>query len=140
MIAVVDTSAVFRLFIPDGPIPDGLEKFFRGVETGSNTAIAPELLMVEIINVVIKKQRRNELAPNEANTLISLLKQMPIRYFRHHSLLNSTHKIAFETGLSAYDAMFLALAQERGATLFTADNKLQSEAENRGLAPRPPLG
>jgi predicted nucleic acid-binding protein len=134
MIAVVDTSAVLRLFIPDGPIPDGLEKFFRGVETGSNTAIAPELLMVEAINVVIKKQRRNELSPDEANALISLLKQMPIRYFRHHSLLSSTHKIALETGLSAYDALFLALAQERGATLFTADNKLQSEAEKRGLS------
>jgi len=133
MIAVVDTSAVLRLFIPDGPIPDGLEKFFRGVETGSNTAIAPELLMVEALSVVIKKQRRNELSPDEATALISLLKQMPIRYSRDHSLLTSTHKIALETGLSAYDALFLALAQERGATLFTADNKLHSEAEKRGL-------
>lgn len=134
MIAVVDTSAVLRLFIPDGPIPDGLEKFFRGVASGSNTAIAPELLIVEAINVVIKKQRRNELSRDEANTLMSLLKQMPIRYFGHHSLLSSTHKIAFETGLSAYDALFLALAQERGAMLFTADNMLRAEAEKRGLS------
>jgi len=134
MIAVVDTSAVLRLFIPDGPIPDGLEKFFRGVETGSNIAIAPELLMVEATNVVIKKQRRNELSLDEAKALISLLKQMPIRYFSHHSLFSSTHQIALETGLSAYDALFLALAQERGATLFTADNKLQSEAEKRGIS------
>lgn len=134
MIAVVDTSAVLRLFIPDGPIPDGLERFFRGVETGSNIAIAPELLMVEATNVVIKKQRRNELSLGEAKALISLLKQMPIRYFRHHSLFNSTHQIALESGLSAYDALFLALAQERGATLFTADNKLQTEAENRGIS------
>jgi predicted nucleic acid-binding protein len=135
MIAVVDTSAVLRLFIPDGPIPDGLEKFFRGVETGYNIAIAPELLMVYANNVGIKKQRRNELSFDEAKALISLLKQMPIRYFSHHSLFNSTHKIALETGLSAYDALFLALAQERGATLFTADNKLQSEAEKRGISP-----
>ena len=134
MIAVVDTSAVLRLFIPDGPIPNGLEKFFRGVETGSNTAIAPELLLVEAITVVIKKQRRDELSPDEANQLIALLKQMPIRYFRHHSLLSSTQQIALETGLSAYDALFLALAQERGASLFTADSKLQAEAENRGLS------
>jgi len=34
MIAVVDTSAVLRLFIPDGPVPNGLEAFFRGVEAG----------------------------------------------------------------------------------------------------------
>ena len=133
MIAVVDTSAVLRLFIPDGPIPDGLEAFFRGVETGSHVAIAPELLIVEATNVVIKKQRRGELSTDEATGLISLLEQMPIRYFSHRPLYNSTHQIALETGLSAYDALFLALAQDRGAALFTADERLQREAESRGL-------
>lgn len=43
-------------------IPDPVyDAFFRGVESGSNIAIAPELLIVEAVNVVIKKQQRNEL-------------------------------------------------------------------------------
>ena len=133
MIAVVDTSALLRLFIPDGSIPDGLEAFFRGVEAGTNIAIAPELLIIEATNVVVKKQRRSELNTDEGTGLIALLKQMPIRYFGHHALYNRTHQIALETGLTAYDALFLALAQDRGAALFTADEQLQAEAQRRGL-------
>ena len=85
MIAVINTSAVLRLFIPDGPIPAGLEPFLRGVETGAHVAIAPELLIVEATNVVVKKQRRGELSSDEATELITLLKNMPIRYFSPHS-------------------------------------------------------
>jgi len=133
MIAVIDTSALLRLFIPDGPIPDGLESFFRGVESGTNVAIAPELLIVEAVNVVVKKQRRDELTADEAAALISLLHQMPIRYFSHHSLFNSIYQISQETGLSAYDSLFLALAQDRGAVLFSADDRLLMEAGKRGL-------
>lgn len=133
MIAVVDTSAVMRLFIPDGPIPDGLEAFFRGVETGTHVAIAPELLIVEATNVVVKKQRRGELSADEATGLISLLEQLPIRYFGHQTLYNRTHEVAMETGLSAYDALFLALALDRGIALFTADDRLQREAAHRGV-------
>ncbi|MBW2220154.1 MAG: hypothetical protein JRF40_11780 [Deltaproteobacteria bacterium] len=55
MIGVIDTSALIRLFIPDGPIPEGFEKFFRGVERGNNRAIAPELLLVESANVLDRK-------------------------------------------------------------------------------------
>jgi predicted nucleic acid-binding protein len=135
MIAVVDTSAVLRLFVPDGPVPTGLEAFFRGVETGSHVAIAPELLVVEATNVVLKKQRRGELSADESSALILLLEQMPIRYFSHRPLYKSTHQIALETGLSAYDALFLALAQDRGAALFSADERLKREAEARGLLP-----
>ncbi len=55
MIGVVDTSALIRLFIPDGPIPEGFEKFLSGVERGNNMAIAPELLLVESANVLDRK-------------------------------------------------------------------------------------
>ena len=133
MIAVIDTSAVLRLFIPDGPIPEGLEAFFRGVETGLHTAIAPELLVVEAVNVVVKKQRRGELTTADASGLVSLLKQMPIRYFGHGEHCDAIYRIAAETGLSAYDAAFIALAQDRRAVLFTADHRLMKEAAERPL-------
>jgi hypothetical protein len=52
MIGVVDTSALIRLFVPDGSLPDGFDEFLRGVERGLNTAIAPELLLAEAANVI----------------------------------------------------------------------------------------
>ncbi|MGC9453066.1 MAG: type II toxin-antitoxin system VapC family toxin [Oceanipulchritudo sp.] len=133
MIAVVDTSAVLRLFIPDGPVPDGLEAFFRGVENGSNLAIAPELLIAEALNVVVRKQRRGELDAAEAEQLVSLLKRLPVRYYGHVGYAESAHRLAMETGLTGYDALFLALALERGVGLFTADDKLREAAAERGI-------
>ena len=56
MIAVIDTSAFLRLFIPDGPLPVGVEEFFQGVELGANIALAPELMLVEAANVLNKKR------------------------------------------------------------------------------------
>jgi predicted nucleic acid-binding protein len=133
MIAVVDTSAVLRLFIPDGPVPDGLEAFFRGVESGANLAIAPELLIAEALSVVVKKQRRGELAGVEAEQLVALLKRMPVRYYGHGEYVESTHRLAIETGLTGYDALFLALALERGVGLFTADERLRRAAVGKGI-------
>jgi predicted nucleic acid-binding protein len=133
MIAVVDTSAVLRLFIPDGPVPEGLEPFFRGVESGANLAIAPELLLVEAINVVVKKQRRGELTPKEAADLIGLLRHMPIRYYGHQAYCVRAYHLALETGLTGYDAIFLALALERGARLFTADHQLEAVVAGKGI-------
>ncbi len=40
MIGVVDTSALIRLFVPDGPLPDGFNEFLRGVERGFNKSVA----------------------------------------------------------------------------------------------------
>jgi predicted nucleic acid-binding protein len=133
MIAVVDTSAVLRLFIPDGPGPDGLEAFFRGVESGANLAIAPELLLVEAINVAVKKQRRGELTTEESKDLVGLLKQMPIRYYAHTPYCSRAYDLSLESGLSAYDAVFLALALDRGVRLFTADQQLEVVASRKGI-------
>ncbi len=135
MIAVVDTSAVMRLFIPDGPIPNGLEAFFRGVETGRNLAIAPELLLIETVNVVLKKQRRGELTSSEADELIRLLRELPVRYYGHEPLMCGTHHLAMKTGLTGYDALFLALAKDCGVPVFTADNELDEIVRKIGLSP-----
>jgi len=71
MIAVIDTSALIRLYIPDGSIPKGLEAFFRGVERGNHIAIAPELLLVESANVLNKKRKINELTEEESIQLLN---------------------------------------------------------------------
>ncbi len=81
MIGVVDTSALIRLFVPDGPLPNDFEGFLRGVERGLNTAIAPELLLAEAANVINKKQISKELSESESDQLFSDILSLPIRLF-----------------------------------------------------------
>ena len=133
MIGVVDTSALIRLFIPDGPLPDGFDKFLRGVERGLNTAIAPELLVAEAANVINKKQKSGELTGNEGDQLFSDLLSVPIRLFPHRTILLRAFEMARKYNLTVYDTLYLALAEEHGAVIFSADNQLLKSADHLQL-------
>ena len=134
MIGVVEASALVRLFVPDGPLPDGFEEFLRGVERGMNKAIAPELLVAEMANVIVKKRKRGELRDDESVVLLSDLLSVPVRLLPHSPILSKAFELAWEHNLTVYDTLYLALAEERGAVLFTADDRLLKVAERLNLA------
>jgi predicted nucleic acid-binding protein len=133
MIGVVDTSALIRLFIPDGPLPNDFEGFLRGVERGLNIAIAPELLLAEAANVLNKKQLSGELSESESNQLLSDILLVPIRLFPHHPIIPRAFKLARAHKLTVYDTLYLALAEEHGAVIFTCDRKLLTIAKRLNL-------
>ncbi len=135
MIGVVDTSALIRLYIPDGPIPDGVEEFFRGVERGRHKAIAPELLIAEVANVIRKKQRAGEITDYECNQLLSEILSLPIRLFPHSPIVARAFQLAGKSNLTVYDTLYLSLAEEHGAVLFSADDKMIKTAVAMQLAP-----
>ncbi len=128
MIGVVDTSALIRLFVPDGSLPDGFDEFMRGVERGLNTAIAPELLLAEAANVINKKRKSEEFDENESNQLLSAILSVPIRLFPHQPVIFRAFKMAGEHNLTVYDTLYLALAEDHGAVIFSADRKLLKTA------------
>lgn len=124
MIGVVDASALIRLFVPDGPMAEGFEEFLHGVERGINTAISPELLVAESANVIQKKMMSKEFSADESLRLLSDLLSVPIRLFSHRPLIPPAFELAGQYQLTVYDALYLALAKEQGAVIFTADSKL----------------
>ena len=128
MIGVIDASALIRLFIPDGPLPEGFEKFLRGIEQGRNMAIAPELLLAESANVINKKRKSGELTVEESMQLISEFLSLPIRLFPHGTVLTRAFELASERNLTVYDTLYLALAEEHGAVIFSSDRKLLKTA------------
>jgi predicted nucleic acid-binding protein len=134
MIAVIDTSALIRLFIPDGPVTQGLEVFLNGVDQGRNIAIAPELIIVESANVLNKKRRLGELSDNESQQMLSDIIAMPIRLFPHRPLISRSFELAMEYQLTVYDAIFIALAVEHGAAIFSEDQAIKNVVDTLGLS------
>ena len=133
MIGVVDTSALIRLFVPDGLLPDSFEEFMRGVERGINKAIAPELLVAEAANVINKKQRLQELTSQESVQLLSDVLSVPIRLFPHRPVISRAFELSQKHGATVYDALYLALAEEHGAVIFSADDRLVKIADKLHL-------
>lgn len=124
MIGVVDTSALIRLFIPDGPLPEGFEEFLRGVERGQSRAMAPELILAEAGNVIHRKHKTGELSEDEADQILTEIMSLPMRLFPHRSIIIRALELAREHDTTVYDCLYLALAEEQGAFIFSADQKL----------------
>ena len=92
---------------------------------------APFLLAFEITNVARTKIVRN---PSE-RLAISIALAAALRSEIHWTEVdfNKTLLLAVETGLTAYDASYLYLAQTLGMPLATFDRKLGSAAHARGI-------
>ena len=133
MIWVIDTSALIRLFVPDGPVHPEAEAAFNRASTGADILIAPQLLLAETANVLLRKCRRGELSSSELRELLQAVESLPIRYVEHESLLQPACVIAEAHGLSAYDALYLALAERHGARVLTSDARLETVARGMGL-------
>lgn len=129
----VDTSALMRLYIPDGPVPDGLRKALQNAERGNDTLIAPELILAEAGQVLHKKRAEGVVSDEETEALLDSILALPLRLFSHRDLLPVACDLAAEINLTVYDALFLALAQRHNAALFTADEKLGRAAKKLNL-------
>lgn len=134
MIAVIDTSALVRLFIPDGPAIPDLEQAMAEAERGETLLLAPELIWAETAQVLLKKQRAGLLTDVEADELWHDLAALPIRAISHLELIPDALCLARRLNLTVYDALFLALARSRHARLFTGDQKLTNAAAMPGAA------
>lgn len=134
MMWVIDTSALIRLFVPDGPLHAEVETAFNRAASGADVVLAPHLLLVEAASVLLRKQRRGELSAQELRELLSAIGSLPIRLCEHGPVLLPACVLAEAHGLSAYDALYLALAEQHGARLITSDDALDKVARTCGLA------
>ena len=110
-----------------------MEKFFIGVESGSNTAIVPELLLAEAANVVLKKKICGELSEEEGTQLLADIQAMPIRLISHQMFILEAYELADRYRLTVYDALFIALAVKHSAPVLSADEKIIRIADLLGL-------
>jgi predicted nucleic acid-binding protein len=121
---VVDTSALVRLYVPDGPVPTGLEEAVDLAWRGEAALFAPALALAEAAQVLRKKERAGYLSADESDAIRAEILGLPIDFSGHRDLLDIAVPIARDRDLTVYDALFLALADERRAELITADEAL----------------
>jgi predicted nucleic acid-binding protein len=125
MISVIDTSALVRLYIPDGPLPEGIETALQEAEKGIGSMIAPELIIAEAAQVLLKKARQKIISNQEASRLLESILALPLKLFSHQPLITRAFEVANACAITIYDALFLTLAEQQSAQLITADKTLE---------------
>lgn len=97
--------------------------------------IAPALLDVELVSASLKKLRKND--QQKAEIIELFLSRNQIRWERRSVDHEAVFSLAIATGLSAYDASYLWLAETENVELVTLDQKLAA-AFARSPSIRPP--
>ena len=87
---------------------------------------APELLDLEVAQVLRRLVREGTLSASRAEQAIQDLLDLRITRYPHPVLLPRIWQLRHK--LSAYDAAYIVLAEKLGATLLTRDTKLASAA------------
>ena len=113
---VIDASAAFEYLLNT---PSGL----RVAELIDATPpIAPEMLDVEVLSALRGAVMRGAIDETQALTVLEDLIDWPIERVSHRSLVSAAWQ--YRHNATAYDALYIALAHQRGATLLTTDSAL----------------
>jgi predicted nucleic acid-binding protein len=136
---VLDTSALLRLYLADGPLPPSLEPAIQRGCTGDALLLVPDLCLLECASVLLKQVQRELLGVDECRALLADVLQLPLRPTSSSELAAEALDQALVLSLSVYDASYLALALNNGARLITADKQLAKAAASLGCLADPRL-
>ena len=121
--AVVDTSALMEFLI--GANPD--RELVRRLLT--STSAAPQLITAESLHVLRKLTLRGLLTDEQAEEALDHVLDTPITLIDHAPLARRVWELRHT--VSAYDALYLALAEELDVPLVTCDARLGNAAGHK---------
>lgn len=120
---VLDASVALGLVLGE-PWGARAEHIMDSLAAGSSRLVAPQLFDVECVSGLVKAVRRGRLeAETCAAALISTL-QLPVERLQSPASVFEALELALRYGISAYDAVYVALAAEEELPLVTADARL----------------
>lgn len=146
------SAALHRLH--GAPPPDGRRGDHRGklpeADVTTEALVAPEFLALEVANSLIQMRRRarrigvevdaGALMGGSADRLAQLIAAhfeqigLMLESFPSRAGFDRMCQIAERFGLSSYDALYVAFAEQRGARLLTLDRAMAAAAAGIGVA------
>lgn len=115
---VLDASAALELLLRAGRHPALVARVLRSGET----VAAPHLLDLEVTQVLRRFVMAGELTEARAREAIEDHRAMGIARYPHMELLERVWQL--RANCTAYDAVYIALAEALGAALITCDARL----------------
>ena len=132
---VLDASAMLRLFLEDGPVPNGLIEATDKAEACESIFLVPELFWAETAHVLHRRRKMGQLDSAELKRMWKDVQGLPAQSLSHAPYLIAAMEFADAHDLSVYDALYLAIADNFRIPLLSADKKLHNAAATLDLLP-----
>lgn len=127
---VLDASAAIAM-IRREPAGTTLLEVLRASDADAVRLLVPDAFWLEFVNVLVRRYRAQ---PTEAVEAVQAMDDFGIETVQiDRPLLLVTVDLQARFGLSAYDAVYLALAETEDARLLTLDRELAHAAGPRGI-------
>jgi predicted nucleic acid-binding protein len=125
---IVDASVVLKGFFPDEEGHTEAQALIRAYAQGEVELHAPTLLPYEMTNAILQAIRRDRISPEKGREIIAAFQGLGI----------PTVDVSWQQALelarthdrSAYDAAYLALAEEMETKLVTGDRRLYNAVKD----------
>ncbi|HEU5209749.1 MAG TPA: type II toxin-antitoxin system VapC family toxin [Longimicrobiales bacterium] len=114
---VIDASAMVQVLLRGAGANAIEERLFSG-----ESLHAPHLLDLEVAQVLRRYQLAGDLDDARGELALDLHRDFAIQRYPHHLFLSRVWQL--RRNATAYDAVYLALAEALGATLLTRDRRL----------------
>jgi predicted nucleic acid-binding protein len=128
---VLDNSVAMRWCFKDGSEDDLIyaENVLDSLTSG-NTFLVPNLWHLEVVNVLVRAEKRQWLDAGQVQEFLSLMQKLPLKVDAEtaQKAMSETFALAREYNLSAYDAAYLELALRYKVPLATLDVDLRKAA------------
>lgn len=124
---VVDTSVLVKWLNQTNENDiDKADQVMQSALKGDIQLFAPELARYELENVLLKGK---QLTPQEAYISLGTAYALPINWVpESEALAKDTYNLAFNLGITYYDASFISLAKQNKAILVTENIKHQGKS------------
>lgn len=132
-VVVVDTSIAIKWVLQESDTP-AAEALLEEWNSKQINIFAPSLLIYEVTNALYQKVRRGEINLERAKEALRAMPFMGITFELSANFVLSTKaaELASRFSLPAtYDAHYLALAENRGCELWTADTRMWNSLQGK---------
>jgi predicted nucleic acid-binding protein len=120
---VLDSSVAFKWVVIEVD-SDKARRFRDEFRRGLHELVAPDVFPVEVAHSLTKAERQGRLAPPQAATLLADVLATPPRISSYLPLLPRAMMISSAARIGVYDCLYVALAEQEGCELLTADDRL----------------
>jgi predicted nucleic acid-binding protein len=127
----VDASLALKLVLPETD-SDLTQAQWQDWIGAAVEIIAPDLFTYETTSVLRNRVYRKEITQSEADEALRILASLDITYHQPAAIRQSSWELARRFNRpTAYDAFYLALAQDEDSPLWTADRRLYNAVKDQ---------
>ena len=127
---IVDASVGAKWFFEE-KLQEKALHLIEGARQGLITLVVPEIFYVELASVCRKRVRRGTMSAGDAVDTFDRIVELPLTKCSDLELSDVALENALRFGISAYDGLYLALAEVYVSPLVTADETLLKACERK---------